>query len=290
MNPPAPPRRLLLPVDGSPHTESAARYVAGYARMLGPSLAIMVNVRAPLAERSGGARAQPEIFDSARCILNDAGVACTWRDDPGDPAQTINRIAAEEQADEIVMGSRGLGQWKGLVLGSVAYKVLQQADVPVTIVGTSAQVASHLPDADGVHRILLAVDGSRHALRATEYVCRLRETGMPLEVELLTVVGPIPPGYLQEFITREKLDFYYQQEGDRALFEARAALETAGVKYNKHIVAGYVMDKLMHNALARKCTRIVIGSRGQGSMAGLALGSVAYQAIHLAPIPVTLVV
>lgn len=289
MNPPAPPCRLLLPVDGSPQAESAARYLAGYARMLGPSLAIMVNVRAPLGERSGGARAQTEIFDTARRILNDAGVPCTWRDETGDPAQTINRIAAEEQADEIVMGSRGLGQWKGLVLGSVTYKVLQLAEVPVTVVGTAAQAASYPPAPGDVHRILLAVDGSRNALRAAEYVCRLRETGMPLEVELLTVVGPIPPGYLQEFITREKLDFYYQQEGDRALFEARAALETAGVKYGKHIVAGYVMDKLMHEALARKCARIVIGSRGQGSMAGLALGSVAYQAIHLSPVPVTLV-
>lgn len=45
----------------------------------------------------------------------------------GDPAQTILDCAERNGADLIVMGSRGLGNWKGLLLGSVSQKVAQLA-------------------------------------------------------------------------------------------------------------------------------------------------------------------
>lgn len=41
----------------------------------------------------------------------------------GDPAETIVRVAKERHADMIVMGSRGLGGAKGLLVGSVSHKV-----------------------------------------------------------------------------------------------------------------------------------------------------------------------
>jgi len=45
----------------------------------------------------------------------------------GDPADTIVRVAAERGADMIVLGSRGLGAAKGLLMGSVSHKVAQLA-------------------------------------------------------------------------------------------------------------------------------------------------------------------
>ena len=45
----------------------------------------------------------------------------------GDPAETILRVATERDADLIVMGSRGLGSAKGLLMGSVSHKVAQLA-------------------------------------------------------------------------------------------------------------------------------------------------------------------
>ena len=51
-----------------------------------------------------------------------------WRGD--DPP-----IAGEEKADHIIMGTRGLGGIRGLLLGSVSTQVLHLAgDVPVTLV------------------------------------------------------------------------------------------------------------------------------------------------------------
>lgn len=52
----------------------------------------------------------------------------------GNPAAAILEYAAEQHCDLIVMGSRGLGAIKEMMLGSVSHHVVQQAKVPVLIV------------------------------------------------------------------------------------------------------------------------------------------------------------
>jgi nucleotide-binding universal stress UspA family protein len=55
----------------------------------------------------------------------------------GDPARQILAAAREHASDLIVTGSRGLGTFEGLLLGSVARKVLTHADCSVLIVRTA---------------------------------------------------------------------------------------------------------------------------------------------------------
>lgn len=64
------------------------------------------------------------LMESARrkARENGAGKIETVLED-GDPAETIVRVAQERHADLIVMGSRGLGGAKGLLMGSVSHKV-----------------------------------------------------------------------------------------------------------------------------------------------------------------------
>ncbi|WP_349371329.1 universal stress protein [Salinarimonas sp.] len=52
----------------------------------------------------------------------------------GDPARIILQTAEGEQADAIVVGSRGLGDWRALLLGSVSHKVAQLASASVITV------------------------------------------------------------------------------------------------------------------------------------------------------------
>jgi nucleotide-binding universal stress UspA family protein len=52
----------------------------------------------------------------------------------GEPGQTIAKVARQKHCGEIVLGSRGLGSVKGLVLGSVTTKVIHATRVPVTVV------------------------------------------------------------------------------------------------------------------------------------------------------------
>ena len=60
--------------------------------------------------------------------------AATTRGEGGQIAETIVRIAREEQVDQIIMGTRGLSAIRGLLLGSVSTQVLHLADVPVTLI------------------------------------------------------------------------------------------------------------------------------------------------------------
>ena len=52
----------------------------------------------------------------------------------GDPAETVLDIAEEEESDLIVMGSRGFGTFRRLLMGSVSSQVLAQAHCPVLVV------------------------------------------------------------------------------------------------------------------------------------------------------------
>lgn len=70
----------------------------------------------------------------ARAKLDGAGVAHAHHIGVGDPAEVIVEYAKAKGCDQIMMGSRGLGSVSGLVLGSVATKVLHLTGVPVTLI------------------------------------------------------------------------------------------------------------------------------------------------------------
>ncbi len=69
-----------------------------------------------------------QIVESAEHVARDHGVETvrTLVED-GDAAERILEIAERAGADAIVLGSRGLGTLKGLLLGSVSTKVAQHA-------------------------------------------------------------------------------------------------------------------------------------------------------------------
>ena len=68
------------------------------------------------------------LVEGARWQAEQAGVGrVTCLVEDGDPAHRIVEVAEREGVDLIVMGRRGLGDLKGLLLGSVTHKVAQRA-------------------------------------------------------------------------------------------------------------------------------------------------------------------
>jgi nucleotide-binding universal stress UspA family protein len=75
-----------------------------------------------------------EALGEATAHLHEAGVEFSTIIVEGPAAEAILRVAQAESCDLIVMGSRGLGMMQGLLLGSVSYRVLHHAQIPVLIV------------------------------------------------------------------------------------------------------------------------------------------------------------
>lgn len=293
-------RRILLAADASSHAERAAEYLARYATALGRSETILLHVVEPetFAERAtGGRETSIELAElgtnatrSIQRILDAAGVAYHLDIKLGKPADVITEVVASARVDEVVIGTRGMNPWQGLLVGSVAYNVIHQVSVPITTVGTPEPGgALPLTTPGGLHRLLLATDGSEHAARAAEYVANMQRAGVPLEVHLLNVVLPIPMGYIGGSLSQAVIDSHYQETGTSALHGARATLASTAIKFTEHIVTGHAADRIVQIAKERECTRIIMGTRGLGAAAEMVLGSVTYRVVHLSPLPVTLV-
>lgn len=138
-------------------------------------------------------------------------------------------------------------------------------------------------------RILVALDGSAHALRAVEHVLRLRAAVGELEVHLLNVQIPIESGHVRLFVSHDQLEDYYREEGLGALQEARTALEAAGQSCVSHIAVGHIAETIARYASEMGIDQIVMGSHGRSGLTHLLLGSVAADVIRQSSIPVTIV-
>jgi nucleotide-binding universal stress UspA family protein len=140
--------KILVPVDGSPASIRAIKLAIDQAKRVPGASLVIVNVQnlatLGLAEGAGimptawieqeEERAATEALQEAVTACREAGVSYVTRSERGAVAATIDRVAREEHAAQIIMGTRGLGGVRGLLLGSVATQLLHVADVPVTLV------------------------------------------------------------------------------------------------------------------------------------------------------------
>ncbi len=136
--------RIVVGTDGSETARRALRWAIEEARVRGASLEVVHSWHAPDVGGYpyGSASFDMAPFEAAARQTLDAAVAeedASGLAEPpqrllvmGSAAQAILKSA--EGADLVVMGSRGLGGFKELLLGSVSHQVAQHADCPTVIV------------------------------------------------------------------------------------------------------------------------------------------------------------
>jgi nucleotide-binding universal stress UspA family protein len=140
-------------------------------------------------------------------------------------------------------------------------------------------------------RVLLAVDGSECAVRATQKL--IGTLGWYKEqprVDLLAVHLPVPrfPN-MGVVISNEMLERYYAEECEDMLAPSKKALDAAGVKYTAHTLVGRIAESIIEQAKQSGSDMIYMGTRGMTALSNMVLGSVATRVLHLAHIPVVLI-
>lgn len=138
--------KILLPVDGSAHSERATQHVIATVRSGGNREIHLVNVQPPIDApevrshmTAGEIEAMQETrggdaLVSARALLDATGVAYTPAVLLGPVAESLHRYATDHGCDKIVMGTRGRGAISSVLLGSVTQRLLHLTELPVTLV------------------------------------------------------------------------------------------------------------------------------------------------------------
>jgi len=138
--------------------------------------------------------------------------------------------------------------------------------------------------------ILVPVDGSDNANRAVLHARQLAAGAASARIHLLNVQTPTQGrAGLSRLITQDMIDEFYAREGQEATNEARQLLDVAGGDYTSHVEFGHAATEIAGYARDHGCARIVMGTRGNGTLANILIGSVANQVLQLADAPVTLV-
>ena len=134
---------ILVPVDGSVHAEKALNYALNLAEIHDAKVEIMTVVdevkMAPdwAREYSEKLREQDEdVLTStfSKAVKEKPNIKISKCLAEGYASEEILKCAEKGHHDLIVMGSRGMGLVRGLVLGSVSSRVVNQAEIPVLIV------------------------------------------------------------------------------------------------------------------------------------------------------------
>lgn len=198
----------------------------------------------------------------------------------GEPLTVLE--AQSRAAELVVVGSRGMGGFVGLLVGSTAVHLAAHGRCPVLVVREQ-------PRADGP--IVLGVDGSAAGERAVEFAfaeAELREAPLLALHAWTTWNAPMaapqdasepyasPPGALSG-------------AEERLLSEALAGHRERypGVAVEHRVAHGGTREALIE--ASRSAQLVVVGARGRGGFSGLLLGSVSQALLHHAHCPIAVV-
>jgi nucleotide-binding universal stress UspA family protein len=142
-------KNILLASDGSPCAQRAAKVAVEMAQKFANTLTVLnvyeelSAVSVPGTEENLISAADTEAYakqwleyvaQPVKALAKEAGVNCAFVQQGGHPDEAIKRFATVHDVDLIVLGSRGLGGYARLLLGSISNRVLHHANCPVLVV------------------------------------------------------------------------------------------------------------------------------------------------------------
>ncbi len=135
-------KKIVNPVDGSEHSVHSTDYAIELARLFEAKVILMhchdkfpIVMSEPYFQQAVNEinKAAEELVEPFIKKLERAEVDFEIRILEGTPGDKVPEVVRIEKVDLIVMGSRGVTDFAGLFLGSVAHQVLHKAECPVFI-------------------------------------------------------------------------------------------------------------------------------------------------------------
>ncbi|MGW3247410.1 universal stress protein [Streptomyces sp. NPDC001070] len=284
---------VVVGVDGSPLSLEAIEVAAGEARLRGCALTVVhaffwPTLHAPLGPSPLGLT-EGELRNMAGRVVTEAverahaaapEVEVTDIVVAGEPLTVLE--AQSRSAALVVVGSRGLGGFVGLLLGSTAVHLAAHGRCPVLVVRDGAAAAGPvLLGIDGSHAGETAIDFAfaEAALRGTSLVALHAWT--PWDTPVPAPQDPSMP--------------YALERGKLAAGEERLLAEAVAGRGERYpdvpvvhtVVRGGAREELI--GASRSAGLVVVGARGRGGFTGLLLGSVSQALLHHAHCPVVVV-
>lgn len=284
-------QHVIVGYDGSDHAGVAVDWAATEAVSRGARLTLLAATTVPTSGIGGrfGASVSPNAIDdllqrftaqveahAAQVRVTHPGLTVDSRVVLGSPAFAL--VEESENADLVVVGSRGLGGFRGLLLGSVGTQVATHANCPTVVIRQAPAPRSNI--------VAVGVDGSEMSLAALDFafdmadrhgwgVRAVRAWQLPV---LNVMAAPISP---------PPIDVDSVEESERIAFaESLASLRAQhpGVTIEERILQGPPVRALLD--ASADAALLVLGTRGRGEFMGAVLGSVSQGVLHRAKIPV----
>ena len=216
------------------------------------------------------------LLERAAAPLRELGLDVTTRLIEGRAASVIVDTARDIGADLVVLGARGHGAIEEAFLGSVSAEVVDQA--PCAVLVARGPIAE---------RILIGTDGSDVAMSAAQFVggCGLFRHSHVRVVHAVDVNPTWWLGYVPSDGTYA-LDSYASiaAEGHRRGGDVTAAmaarLRADGLSASTVTVEGHAAAAIIHEARSWRADLVVVGTRGNGLLKRLLLGSTARSVMH----------
>lgn len=281
---------VVVGVDGSESGLRAVRWAATEARRRGGHLRLVYACEVPVGYHSFNV-VDPRVLRTAMEDQGRAWLAEAARVAAGVPTEEVLEVAppvpllAKESRNAalVVLGSRGLGGFTGLLVGSTSVELAGRVRCPMVVVR-----GPHGGEPPVEGPVVVGVDGTPVGEAAIAFAFA---EASALGVDLVAVHAWTDLLLEAAFAGgAEALDFTPLAEKARAILAERLAGWQE--KYPDVNVVREVVRKRPAQALlaaAEHAQLVVVGSRGRGGVRGLLLGSTSQHLLHHAPCPVAVV-
>ena len=273
-------RKIVFPTDFSPHANKIMDLIAELKRA-GLQEAVFLHVINPMkATRWIGVdekfieRTRDEAYRRLKGVCDSIasahGIVVKCRVQLGVTHQEIARVADEEKASLIIMGSHGHGYFKGALLGSNTQSVMRQAKIPLLIerfrrVSGKEELAFVSSSLFG--RILYPTDFSPNSQRALQAIEQFKKE-MAQEVVVVHIQDTrVLVPYLQE-----KLNEFNRIDTER-LSAIKDRLVSLGYRVKTILKTGVPFREINALAEAEDVSLIVMGSHGKSNVREAYTGS-----------------